>query len=133
MSARLAASEAPRSCTQSQPASSNSSSAASDHAPEELASRPRSSRRASGWRGEQAGVFLVARQELVPGLDVEAAEHDVHAVRRRVGEPDLLGRAAEEPGKQLAPTLHQRDDRLEVLVAGATVLELEPHALAGGN
>src|SRR2546430_14795975 len=79
----------------------------------------------------RSGVLLVARQELVSRLDVEAAEHDVHAVRRRVREPHLLGSATEQTGEQLAPALHQGDDRVEVLVAGAAVFELEAHAGAG--
>src|SRR2546430_10523460 len=58
----------------------------------------------------RSGVLLVARQELVSRLDVEAAEDDVHAVRRRVREPHLLGSATEQTGEQLAPALHQGDE-----------------------
>jgi hypothetical protein len=77
-----------------------------------------------GERTEQARVLLVAGEHLVAGAELERGEHRVHAVGRRVGEGELLGVAAEQPGDLPAQALADRHELLEVARPAAALVAL---------
>jgi hypothetical protein len=86
-----------------------------------------------GERGEQAGVLLVARQDLVAGRQRERRQGDVDAVGGRVREGDIVVRASEQGGEARAHGGPELAALRVVAGAGAPALELGARALGRGG